>query len=237
MSLPNLAVGIDAYPDGWVAIALDARRQFYDGFIASHLGDLVGTLLEQAGEVTVCIDIPIGPGGPDRIAEKFARKMVDNKSTVFSVPHECVWNHPDHASANAAHKLAYGKGLTQQTWGLKKKIAETALVVDSLPDHVRMFEGHPEVSFAAMKREGHSGLLPKVTRGGRLQRERLLAHRGIVLPREGAGQYDRVPDNDINDACALAWSAQRILAGTAVALPALPEGVMPGRVSSDTIWY
>lgn len=235
--MSRLAVGIDAYPSGWVAIALNENRTFYDGFVASNLGDLVGTLLERANEVSIAIDIPIGPGGPDRVAEGLARKVVDNPSTVFPVPHECIWDYTDFVSANAAHKSAHGKGISQQAWGLKKKIVETATVTHSLPKGVTMYEGHPEVSFAAMKQAGHARLLPKITRGGRMQRERLLEKQRIMLPSEEPQLYDIVPDNDVNDAGALAWTASRLLTGTVVALPALTEGTLSGHVSSDTIWY
>ena len=77
----------------------------------------------------------------------------------------------------------------------------------------RVIEMHPEVSFCALA----GGPLDdsKHTREGLDRRRALLAEAGVVLP----GAVRGVPDVDLLDAAAGAWSAARYANGAARAFP------------------
>jgi predicted RNase H-like nuclease len=79
-------------------------------------------------------------------------------------------------------------------------------------DGIRLYEVHPELSFAAM-----AGAPLKDTKhalAGLAIRRRLLAGEGIALPPEATG----AAEGDLLDAAAVAWSARRIAADKATVL-------------------
>ncbi|MFI9785911.1 DUF429 domain-containing protein [Kitasatospora sp. NPDC051984] len=73
----------------------------------------------------------------------------------------------------------------------------------------------------------------ELARTGALRRS-LLSAVGISLPDE-LGEADPVLTDDVLDAAAAAWSAQRIATGTAACLPEVPEQDIGGRPVA--IWY
>jgi predicted RNase H-like nuclease len=77
----------------------------------------------------------------------------------------------------------------------------------------RVIEMHPEVSFCELA--GAQLLESKHTPEGLDRRRRLLAEAGIRLP----GAVPGVPEADLLDAAAGAWTAARYAAGKAVAVP------------------
>ena len=77
-----------------------------------------------------------------------------------------------------------------------------------------MIEMHPEVSFRELA--GEPVLESKHTAGGLARRRELLEVAGVVLP----GAVPGVPEADLLDAAAGAWSAARYAEGRAQALPA-----------------
>ena len=95
----------------------------------------------------------------------------------------------------------------------------------------RVYEVHPEVSFRAMN-EGQRLQYRKKSAGGALERVELLRRQGIELTELGAAAS--APLDDVLDAAAAAWSANRILAGSARTLPDPPELVAGVPVA---IWY
>ena len=109
-----------------------------------------------------------------------------------------------------------GKGLSQQSYALRAKIFE---VDDVVATDDRVFECHPEVSFAAMT--GVPLDWSKKTWNGQILRRGLLADHGIGLP-DDLGEAGRAPVDDLLDAAACAWSAERMRLGTARTLPADP---------------
>jgi predicted RNase H-like nuclease len=86
---------------------------------------------------------------------------------------------------------------------------------------------HPEVSFQALAGGDPLPYAKKSWRGQAIRRS-LLAAAGILLP-EALGEADSVPPDDILDAAAAAWSAQRIASGRECCLPAVPEQDIDGR--------
>jgi predicted RNase H-like nuclease len=85
-----------------------------------------------------------------------------------------------------------------------------------------MFEVHPEVSFREMA--GAPLEHAKRSWNGQMERRRLLAGGGIELP-DDLGSLGPVPPDDVLDAAAAAWSANRIADGVARAFPNPPQRI------------
>ncbi|WAP54028.1 DUF429 domain-containing protein [Streptomyces sp. S465] len=224
-------VGVDACRTGWVAVALCAQGRFAGADTAGGLSELLGRIPEAA---VVAVDMPLGlPTSERRAADGLAVAMVaPHRSRVFSVPPREVWEAADYADANARCRRLTGRGMSRQSWGLAVKLREANACRDG-GDH-RLYEVHPEVSFAAVN-EGRPVAWSKKSWNGQAVRRRLLADWGIALP-DDLGPAGRVPPDDVLDAAAAAWSARRIALGTARSLPDPPE-TAAGTGLPVAIWY
>jgi predicted RNase H-like nuclease len=125
----------------------------------------------------------------------------------------------DYSDAKRCRQPIDGKGLTKQAWAIIPKIAE----VDDLisPEiQIRIKEGHPEVSFAQMN-GGEPLCSSKHTIEGQQGRVRLLA---TYFPNIACfvQQHNRIAE-DVIDAFAMLWTAQRIRNGRASTLPVVPQ--------------
>jgi predicted RNase H-like nuclease len=115
--------------------------------------------------------------------------------------------------------------LSAQSFALGKKIVEVESCLER-----RLFEVHPEVSFAALA--GRHLRHSKRSWNGQMERRRLLRSAGILLPNElGAGE---AAADDVLDAAIAAWSAARKEKGEAATLPPEPPR-QDGRPVA--IWY
>jgi predicted RNase H-like nuclease len=116
--------------------------------------------------------------------------------------------------------------LSAQSYALGKKILEVEAELDE-----RVFEVHPEVSFAALA--GRHLRYSKRSWNGQMERRRLIADAGLLLPDEIEDGGEAAAD-DVLDATVAAWSAARKARGEAKTLPAetLDEGER-----AVAIWY
>ncbi|MDP9152416.1 MAG: DUF429 domain-containing protein, partial [Myxococcota bacterium] len=116
-----------------------------------------------------------------------------------------------------------------QAFGILRKLKEVDdAMTPALQGHV--FEVHPELSFLAMS--GHPAGHGKKRAAGRTERLALLAaggFSGVVARVAGAA-----PD-DVLDAVAACWTAERLHAGAALRLPSGPPPV-DGRGLRMEIW-
>jgi predicted RNase H-like nuclease len=96
----------------------------------------------------------------------------------------------------------------------------------------RLYKGHPEVTFAAMKEGGHLAY-PKRSSNGLNERIGIFRANGIGLA-ASLPEVGNVPADDLLDAAALSWTAARIVAGEAKSIPGKPEQ-LNGRPLA--IWY
>jgi predicted RNase H-like nuclease len=225
--MSDLAVGVDGWRGGWVAIVLQDG-----GFAAAELFETFRDVLAKfSGAGAIGIDIPIGiPDEGLRPADREARVFLGaGSSSVFSVPVRAALEATDHASASTLLRSMTGKGLTQQSFALRKKILEVDALVKA-DDNV--VEVHPEVSFKALA--GAALRASKKTWAGANRRRDLLAGEGIVIPSD-IGEAGKAPVDDILDAGAAAWSAQRYARGEAEALPARP--LIDRRGRHVAIWF
>lgn len=177
--------------------------------VASPQGvEVVRTLLELLPRFDIIgIDMPIGMSGDGRrLCDTEARKALSHRSsTVFPVPPRSLVHHTDYATANQESKDRFGRGIPKQAFAIWPKIREVDTVACLFP--LRLVEIHPECSFAAMAGE----LLPsKRSDAGKKFREKVLREHFA----EVATTLPGAKPDDVLDAQAVLWSAQRFAAGT-----------------------
>lgn len=202
-----LVAGVDGYRNGWVAVSLDPSG---DVQVSTH--PTFSEVLSLNAHV-LAVDIPIDPTGRGaRPTDAAARAFVRGRAgSVFSTPPRSALQARTFAEACEIARTITGKGISQQAFALGKKILE----VNELAElDERVIEMHPEVSFCRLA--GDALAESKHTPEGLERRRWLLAEAGIVLP----GAVRGVPEADLLDAAAGAWTAARYAAGEAEALPA-----------------
>ena len=222
-------LGVDGCRDGWVGVAPDAGLP--RAYAAPTLREVV-TLAELDGAVAhVGVDIPIGLADQGwRAADvEVQARLGRRRSSLFRTPVRAALTAPDHASGVEISRRASRAGFSIQAWGLRRKILEVdAFVTDG---ETRVFEAHPELSFAAMA--GRPAAYPKKTWAGQRERLALLTAAGIDLDRL-VGEVGLAAPDDVIDAAAVAWTARRRSAGEAGCVPLVPEPMPHGRTAA--IW-
>lgn len=199
-------LGVDGWRGGWVGALLDART-----VTLLALPD-VPAVLDAAGVEVVGIDMPIGlsDDGP-RACDVAARALLGRAgASVFPAPLRPVLHAPDYPTACTLSRAASGKALSLQSWHLVPAIRALDEALRTAPG-ARVHEVHPELAFRALD--------PRVTdrkasARGLAQRVRALQSAMDVLDGLAAAPAG-FPVVDALDACAAAWSAQRIADGTA----------------------
>ena len=218
--------GVDGCKGGWVAVTLSPEDVTVT--VAGALADL--NLRGACG-----IDMPLGLLAAGwRTADALARHALGRRgATVFAIPPRSVWERGTYAEANTTCRRLTGRGLSVQAWGLRARLLEADRFRASRPATecpaaedcpaaqcpaaedcpATLYEVHPELSFSALA--GAPVPASKHSAEGLAVRRRLLTAAGITLP---AGRIAGAGDDDVLDAAAVAWSARRILRGTAVSL-------------------
>jgi predicted RNase H-like nuclease len=214
----SLVAGADACRGGWVAVVAENGR-FTDSVFAPSFA----TLLEGLREAELIgVDIPIGlPIEGVRAADAAARAFVGpRRASVFPTP-------PRDAilAATYAEARRVLPSLSAQSFNLGGKILEVETALEE-----RIFEVHPEVSFAALA--GRHLRYSKHSWNGQLERRRLLAEHGFELPDALAAGHAAA--DDVLDAAVAATSAERKARGDARTLPPDPP-THEGRPVA--IWY
>ena len=190
-----------------------------DSLFSTALVQLLGNLPNAEA---VGVDIPIGlPEEGLRAADVAARKFVGpRRSSVFPTPPRAALTAATYAEARKVLT-----SLSAQSFALGKKILEVERCLEE-----RVFEVHPEVSFAALA--DHHLRYSKRSWNGQMERRRLLSTAGIALPDElttGEAAAD-----DVLDAAIASWSAARKARGEAATLPPDPPQHHGRPVA---IWY
>ena len=202
-----LVAGVDGFRKGWVAVALDPSG---DVQVSTHAS--FSEVLSSQARV-IAVDIPIDPPGLGvRQADAGARAFVGGSraSSVFPTPPREALEARTFVEANEIARTITGKGISQQAFALARKILEVHALAEV---DERVIEMHPEVSFRELA--GEPVLESKHTAAGLARRRELLAAAGIVLP----GAVPGVPEADLLDAAAGAWTAARYAEGRASAFP------------------
>jgi predicted RNase H-like nuclease len=199
-------LGVDGWRGRWVGARLDGRR-----VTLMVLENAVAALAVPDVEV-IGIDMPIGLSDDGRrTCDDAARELLGRAgSSVFPAPLRPVLGCTSYEHACTVSRAASGKALSKQAWNLVPSIRSLDAALGEEPDP-RVHEVHPEVSFRALDPRVHDR---KASGSGLAQRIRALE---TVMDLLDALAEDRagLPAVDALDACAAAWSAQRIADGRA----------------------
>jgi predicted RNase H-like nuclease len=199
-------LGVDGWQGAWVAARLEGRSVTF-----SVQPDAAAVLAIRDVDV-IGIDMPIGlsDDGARTWDVEARRRLTGAASSVFPAPVRPVLRTTSYAEARTTSVAAAGRSLSAQTFALVPAIRSLDDALGDPPDP-RVHEVHPELSFRALD--------PRVTDrkasgSGMAQRIRALEQ---VMDLLDALAQDRagIPAVDALDACAAAWSAQRIADGRA----------------------
>jgi predicted RNase H-like nuclease len=227
-SRPHMALiaGADGCRSGWVCVVRDLAT----GSIDSGLYTMAKALLsQQPTPVILAVDIPIGlSDSQPRACDGSARQVLGRPraSSVFPAPLRAVLKAATWEEAAQTRRERSSKGITKQAWGIVKKVGEMDTLLTGTPrlqEQVR--EVHPEVSFWAWN-SGRGMRFNKKTAAGRSERRVLVdAHFGPSAFDTVRQKYPvkDVGNDDILDAFAALWTAERIFHGQARTLPDTPS--------------
>jgi threonine dehydratase len=236
LSTPTQISGVDGCKDGrWIAVT--AILKAFDKAEVKIFENVADLISELAPRSIIAIDVPIGlperaiGGGrePDWVARAF---LGPRKASVFPVPSREAVN----AYAQGEYKQVCDvacktsdppRALSRQAFEILPRIQQIDAILREHPAFREpMFEVHPEVSFQVMNKNRPltepKKFNGRIHRPGMQLRKELLMKQGFPCsflnqsPPRGAG-FD-----DFYDACACAWSAKRILFGTARVFPSYP---------------
>lgn len=218
----NIA-GTDGCPAGWICLIKDLEKPLIGSKIFRTFAELAATVAANV----IAVDIPIGltDSGP-RACDLEARKLLGPKrgSSVFPAPLRGLLNAGGHAATNALSRRLHQKGVSAQAHAIYRKVAEVDDVLRARPDlRDRVIEVHPEVTFAHWS--GAPIVESKKRKPGRAVRRALVdRHFGAEAFESVRHRYKRreAADDDILDAFAALWTAERIVAGEAITIPSPP---------------
>jgi predicted RNase H-like nuclease len=221
--------GVDVWKGRWLGVVLRGRV-----FERVHVEERIADLLAGVGDAAaVGIDMPIGlaSGAERREADAAARAFVGPRgSSVFPTYPREVYEAPSIEAARKVSVRLLGRSISHQAYGLRHRLLELEQGVAGHPLDIR--EVHPEVSFRAMA--GRHLRWPKTSWNGFHERVDLLRGAGIEIPPSIQDLADAGIE-DVLDAAAAAWSANRIADGEAESLPGEPAQFVDGRPLA--IWY
>lgn len=228
--------GVDGCRAGWVAVLLQPTIRQLDVRLCK---DFAAVLALRPTPAVIAIDIPIGlleaPRAGGRCCDRQARRLLGRRrSSVFSPPSRDLLD-------ATAYDAVRERGMSRQAFGIVPKIRQVdRLMTPAL--QCLVYEAHPELAFLSLT--GHPLHASKKTAAGQEERLRALANLpGVVAqPLQSAAtrafqayRRSHVAPDDVLDACVLAWTAYRILAGQAHRLPDLPA--IDARGLRMEIWY
>jgi len=216
-------VGVDGCSAGWIALIenTETRR------ITAHVFLTFLDLVIARDAAVIAIDIPIGlTERGTRDCDLQARSHLGPKrgTSVFPAPVRAALGASTYAEAKAASIDAQNKGISKQAFEIYPKIREVDDALRSDPElRSRVFEVHPELTFSTWA--GAPIIAPKRTAEGLGMRRALIdAHFGPTAFETARSQVDRrhAANDDIADAFAALWTAQRIISGECQTLPPDP---------------
>jgi predicted RNase H-like nuclease len=214
----RMTVGVDGCRAGWLCVARSGNL-----FRAWISPDLASALARATPDAVFGIDMPIG------LARTGARRCDDaaraflgwpRSSSVFSAPVRGALQGTTYVDVCRLHRRIDGRAVSRQAFGLFNKLREVDALLRLHPQTAtRVFEVHPEVSFALWR--GRPMTHGKKSPQGRRERKALIKARwrklvdrlDAQLPGSGYAQ------DDLLDAIAVLWSTIRHAAEDAILFP------------------
>jgi predicted RNase H-like nuclease len=222
------AVGVDACKTGWIAVTLREGNEIE----AHYLPEIAAIAADIPDAEAIAIDIPIGlPIEGRRPADVEAKAILGaRRNSVFFTPVRAALEAPNHATATKLSLELTGSGISQQSYALRMKIFEVERWLPVAPCGV--WEVHPEVPFTFLI--GSPASASKKTWLGMIERRQALLEAGIDLDHVSDDASAQAAVDDMLDAGVAAWTAQRLIDGTARSVPEQPEVDSAGRTVA--IW-
>lgn len=216
--------GVNGSKSGWFVISRNVNTQELSSRIAPAAADVFSISPEPS---VLAIDVPIGlPDSGSRPCDIAARSVLGPRaSSVFPAPIRPLLVANSWEEACQIGARIEGRRISKQTWGIIPKIRQVDRLLQAAPDlSTKLREIHPEVCFWAW-----NGKIPmgahKRTADGRQERLRLIeTHFGPTAYAEIRCVFRKreAEDDDILDAFAALWTAERIAAAEASTLPPSP---------------
>ncbi|MGE5258009.1 MAG: DUF429 domain-containing protein [Hyphomicrobiales bacterium] len=219
----HLIGGADGCRGGWILVGQDLGT----GVVSCQRCSTAAEIFYRTPELDIiALDMPIGltEKGP-RLCDQEARKLLrgGRASSVFPAPIRAVLSAKTYTQACKIRYDAERKKMSRQAWAITPKIREIDDLLRRDPLlRAKTREVHPEICFYHL-----AGREPcrfaKKNADGRTERRRLLEpHFGKWLARALAERSSLSPctEDDVLDAFAALWSAERIATGRAAILPA-----------------
>jgi len=215
-------VGVDGCQHGWIAAEYNIQLRRFTFTIHA---DITSLLQSHSTVKRIAIDIPIGltetfqPRRCDQIARRF---IGPRRSSVFPAPDRRILKLPTYAEATDFARRHSGKGITQQSFAILRKIdaVDTAMSPNL---QSRVFEVHPEVCFreAAGRNLNHS----KRRSLGFEERRAILQQvfTGVNIPTRSEARACGAAPDDVLDAAIAAWTAMRHTQGCSNKVPVSAE--------------
>ena len=194
--------GVDGVPGGWVVVRLEPVQW-------SVVGTAAEVVALTADCVAVGVDIPLAvPVSGWRPCDGLAAARLGKaRSSIFPAPPQAVLEAPSHAEAVAVSRELTGRGISIQTYNIRRQILDW-LTVDPLPATV--VEVFPELAFRGLSDLPFTG--KKTARGAG---QRIAALSRWVSPEVLADLPAGARLDDCLDALACTWSAARWASGDA----------------------
>ena len=206
----DTVAGVDGVPGGWVVATIGHGTVSW-----AVLPDAAAVVAATVRCSAVGVDIPIGlpPDGARRACDDVtARHLGRARSSVFPAPPRAVLDAPDYATACAVSRALTGRAISLQSFHIGPKIRDW----DALAGRpATIVEVHPELSLRRLAPD--TAFASKKTARGAGQRIAALARwldPAVALADLPTGA--RL--DDVLDALAAAWSAQRWASGVAEVL-------------------
>jgi len=221
----HLIGGADGCKGGWFLVTKDLKS----GCISYKPCRSTHDLFFNASSLEVlALDIPIG------LTEKGSRKCdlqarrllkTGRASSVFPAPIRSVLSVVSREQASQLRFKTEGKRMTVQAWAIVGKIREVDAILQANTEiRNKVREVHPEICFYFLAGE-KSCQYSKKKEIGREERRNLLVplfNDDLKLALSHRRKF-RCAEDDILDAFAALWTAERISTGKAQSIPVEPE--------------
>lgn len=213
--------GVDGCKAGWFRVCLETTNQELQFDIIS---DVLNLQEQTPSPVIIAIDIPIGLSESNpRACDQQARACIgERRNSVFPAPIRPALEASSQEEASRITESVNGKRVSAQAWGIYSKIKSVDNVLATHKSlRTTLFEVHPEVCFWAWNDKTPMQFAKKKDEG-------LSERIALVNQWLGDGVFDqarelfpknKVANDDITDAFAALWTANRIHLEDAETIP------------------
>jgi predicted RNase H-like nuclease len=216
-------MGVDGCAGGWIAAWRGDRPGELDCRRVARLEEL---LVDAPTPRVVAVDVPIGllERGARQCDVQARRLLGVRRSSVFPPPLRPMLGAASRIEASRVRHRIEGKRISIQAWAIVPKIREVdSLLCGHPPWREVVREVHPELCFFFLN-QGRPMRERKKTAGGQAERVALLGTWCGAMAARAVAERQKLgcQADDIVDALAALWTAERIERGEAVTIPARP---------------